>query len=175
MIESKDYLIDLIKKLIDREVNFIVCGGVAAVLHGVERLTMDLDVALDLTKENMDRFLSVMREARMIPRAPVPPESILDRTLLEKFVKEKGALVFTFLDPQFPFKQIDFFLTEDKSYSELIKETVEIKLDEGYSFRILSIPCLLRMKLAVKPPREKDLQDISALKKIQENMNVRPI
>ena len=166
MIESREYQTDFLKKLIDNQVQFIVCGGVAAVLHGVERLTIDLDIALNMTDENLRNFLSVMKEQHMVPRAPVPPESILDRNLLKYFVENKGAVVFTFLDPDYPYKQIDFFLTADKSYPELIHDTVDITLEPGYTFKILTVSRLLAMKMSINSPRAKDLQDIAALKKL---------
>ncbi len=38
----------ILSELKMQNVRFIVCGGVAAVLHGVERMTMDIDISLDL-------------------------------------------------------------------------------------------------------------------------------
>lgn len=35
---------------------FVVVGGVAAVLHGSARLTVDLDVAAPFTAENLERL-----------------------------------------------------------------------------------------------------------------------
>jgi len=84
-------------------------------------------------------------------------------------VEQKGAVVFTFIDPENPFKQVDFFLAEDKSYEALIDETVKIKLEEGYSLDILTIDKLIEMKNAIDPPRDKDLRDISELKRIKES------
>ena len=55
-----------------------MCGGVAAVLHGVERMTMDIDLSLDLDRSNLEKFISVMKNMNLKPRVPVPPESILD-------------------------------------------------------------------------------------------------
>ncbi len=167
MTNSREYLLELLKELIDRKVKFIVCGGVAAVLHGVERLTIDLDLALSMKRNNLEIFLSVMKKENMIPRAPIPAESILDKEIVEAIVEQKGAVVFTFIDPKNPFKQVDLFLTEDKSYETLIDETVTIKLEKGYSLHILSIDKLIEMKSAIDPPRDKDQSDIAELKKIK--------
>ena len=138
MNDSRDYLEDILRNLIRHEVKFIVCGGVAAVLHGVERLTVDLDITLDMSDENLHRFVKVMKEECMIPRAPVPPESICDRELLQRFVEEKGAKVFTFQDPRQPFKQIDLFITQDASYDRLIQNTDTILLEPGCPLKILT-------------------------------------
>lgn len=167
MPNSREYLLELLKHLIDRKVMFIVCGGLAAVLHGVERLTIDLDLALSMSRNNLENFLSVMKKENMIPRAPIPAESILDKEIVQAIVEQKGALVFTFIDPENPFKQVDFFLTEDKSYETLIDETVEIKLEKGYYLHILTIDKLIEMKNAIDSPRDKDLLDIVELKRIK--------
>lgn len=166
MSNSHEYLLDLLKDLIDHQVKFIVCGGVAAVLHGVERLTVDLDLSLSMSPENLESFLQVMKKEKMVPRAPVPAESILDKETVRAIVEKKGALVFTFIDPRNPFKQIDLFLTEDKSYEELIDQTDRIKLEEGYFLDVLKIEKLIEMKNAIDPLRDKDVRDIDELKKI---------
>jgi hypothetical protein len=167
MQNSREYLLDLLKDLIDQKVKFIVCGGVAAVLHGVERLTVDLDLALSMSRDNLENFLCVMKKENMIPRAPIPAESILDKEIVQAIAEQKGAVVFTFIDPNNPYKQVDFFLTEDKSYDSLINETEKIKLEEGYYLHILKIEKLIEMKTAIDPPREKDLHDISELNKLR--------
>ena len=108
MQNSREYLLEIIKDLIDRKVMFIVCGGVAAVLHGVERLTIDLDLSLSMSRDNLENFLSVMKKENMIPRAPIPAESILDKEIVQAIVEQKGAVVFTFIDPKNPFKRANF-------------------------------------------------------------------
>lgn len=39
----QNHLKDILKELTERGVQFVICGGVALVLHGVERMTLDLD------------------------------------------------------------------------------------------------------------------------------------
>ena len=46
-----NYLEELLRKLTEQKVRFVVAGGVAAVLHGVERTTMDLDIALEMSQK----------------------------------------------------------------------------------------------------------------------------
>jgi hypothetical protein len=166
MPESEKYLLELLRALVDGNVKFIVCGGVAAVLHGVERLTLDLDISLSMKPGNLRLFLKTMKDANMVPRAPLPPETILDKKLLEKISREKGAIVFTFIDNDKPFKQIDVFITEALSFDKLNGDSCAVELEKGYEINILSAKKLLEMKLQIKPPREKDVSDIKALKKI---------
>lgn len=163
--ERRPYLIELICALADKGVAFIICGGMAAVYHGVERMTMDLDISLDMVPENVRRFLETVRELGLVPRAPVPADSLLDPDTLKQFVEEKQARVFTFWDPESPYRQIDVFLTRDQAYSLLQDHTLPAKVD-GRTVRVLSVEKLLEMKTRIPSPRDKDLHDIEALRKV---------
>ncbi len=174
MQSEKPYLIEILKTLADYEVEFIICGGMAAVYHGVERMTPDVDISLDMSPANVEKFLSAVKDLGLIPRAPVPPESLLDKKMVNFFIREKNAIVFTFWDPNCPYKQIDIFLTKDKSY-DLLKKHVIIANVGNKNVKVISIGRLLEMKLSIDPPREKDKLDIAELKKIMKYYNEKPV
>ena len=71
------------------------------------------------------------------------------------FVKEKNAIVFTFWDPDLPYRQIDIFLTKDKSYQLLKNHAVYANLEDR-PLKVISIEKLLEMKMEIQPPRDKD-------------------
>jgi hypothetical protein len=50
----------LIEALADHQVDFVVIGGVALVLHGSPRSTGDLDVCYGRTSENLDRLANAL-------------------------------------------------------------------------------------------------------------------
>lgn len=50
----------LLQALVDADVEFIVVGGVAAVLHGVPTATQDLDIVHRRTRENVDRLFVLL-------------------------------------------------------------------------------------------------------------------
>lgn len=162
-----NHLQDILVRLSEKGVRFIICGGVAVVLHGVERMTLDLDLSLDMTPGNMASFLDVLNEMHLTPRAPVPPETLLDAGLRDFLVREKNAKVFTFLDSNNPYRQVDVILTEEGSYSRLLTESDIIRIG-GFPVRVISKKGLIRMKESLETPREKDLQDVRALRKMAE-------
>ena len=59
----ESHLIEILCTLQDRGVDFVVAGGVAAVLHGVERMTLDLDVAVSLDPHNTEMLFVRSRSA----------------------------------------------------------------------------------------------------------------
>lgn len=152
-------------RLSDAGVRFVVGGGVAAVLHGVERVTLDLDLAVDFAPENMARFLDVMRALGLQPRAPVAPEFLLDPSAVRAAVLEKKAIVFSFGQPDDPLCSVDVFLREDLAYAILAEDAVPVAL-EGRNIAVVSKARLLAMKQAIQPPRPKDQMDIQELKRL---------
>lgn len=157
-----NHLLEIIVALARAEVKFIVCGGVAVVLHGVERMTMDLDLSVDMRKDNIEKLLSVLKKQNLFPRAPVPAEILLDKEKIETIVKEKNALVFTFVDPNLPFRQVDVFITKENDFDALKPYQTEIVLG-GETISVISKEKLIEMKKKIQPPRDKDIWDIKAL------------
>jgi hypothetical protein len=155
---------EILAALVDADVDFIVGGGVACVLHGVERVTMDVDVAVATDPTNFANFLSVMEKLGLKPRVPVDPRSLLDQSVLDHIIHEKQALVFSFLDPDVPTRQVDMFLRSDLNHQAMTQhvETVEFR---GKSLKLVSKQKLLEIKLAIDPPRVKDQIDIEFLRK----------
>ncbi|HEY0789576.1 MAG TPA: nucleotidyl transferase AbiEii/AbiGii toxin family protein [Chthoniobacterales bacterium] len=158
--------------LCDHDVQFVVAGGVAVVLHGIERLTLDLDVAVSPDRDNLRRFLAALRRLELEPRAPVPAEFILSPQRLEQLVREKNAFVFTFWSPHEPYRQVDMFLTRENSFDDLAADAQRLFV-RGHSVRVASRKKLIQMKQRIEPMREKDLFDIRALTEIEENIDRR--
>ncbi len=54
---------DVFRSLNSHEVRYLVIGGVAAIVHGVPRMTFDLDILIEATPENAQRLLDALLEA----------------------------------------------------------------------------------------------------------------
>ena len=59
---------EILSDLTRANVEFIVGGGVACMLHGVERVTMDVDLAVLMAPSNLRAFLAVMESLGLRPR-----------------------------------------------------------------------------------------------------------
>ena len=167
----QNHLKEILLALAKAKVEFVVAGGVAVVLHGVERLTLDLDLALKMTKENLEQFLQTIHKLGLQPRIPVNPESLTDPEAVQRIVREKGALVFSFVDLNQPIRQLDVFLTKELSYDELAQDAFAIELD-GKRIKIASLEKMLEIKKGIGSPREKDLMDIRELERLKQQKNV---
>ena len=166
---GESHLVEILSVLADQHVQFIVAGGIAMVLHGVERMTLDLDIAVSLDQENLHRFLSALRQLKLVPRAPLPAETILDREQIQRVIREKNALVFTFWSPCEPYKQVDMFLTRENSFDDLVSGAHTLTI-WGRRILVASRQKLIEMKSRVQPLREKDIIDILELRRIDESL-----
>ena len=161
-----NHINEILFALTDAEVEFIVGGGVAAVLHGVERVTLDIDLALDMEPANVEKFLQVMQQLGLRPRVPVPARDLMSSEAVRRMVAEKGALVFSFVDFDRPLRHVDIFLQDNLSFVELSRDARKVVI-ENRAIKIMGIARLLETKRAITPLRDKDLIDIKQLEKLQ--------
>jgi molybdopterin-guanine dinucleotide biosynthesis protein len=52
----------LIQRLSDAEIDFVIVGGFAGMLHGSSLVTRDLDVCAVLSRENVAKLRDVLRD-----------------------------------------------------------------------------------------------------------------
>jgi hypothetical protein len=163
--KMNNHIQGILSALSKNKVKFVVCGGVALVLHGIERLTMDIDISVPMDKENLQILISTLKEIGMTPRAPIPAESLLDPEKRKIMAEEKDALVFSFIDIKNPYKQVDIFIGRDDLYSYLVKDATAAQIQDSI-IDIISIENLIKMKKEINPQREKDILDINELQKL---------
>ena len=85
-----------------------------------------------------------MRQLGMRPRVPVPHDFICDPNNVRRMIVEKNALVFTYVHPDDPLKQIDVFLTPEMSDSALVIGSVTRLI---YGTQCVLHQCAARCKL----------------------------
>ncbi len=137
---------ELLRRLVDAGVQFIVVGGAAAVLHGAPITTEDLDIVHRRTPENVSRLKGLLHELdahvrEIADRRLAPQESAL--------LGEGHVLLSTRLGP------LDCLgaLVDGRGFEELVSHSESIE-DEGAEFRVLDLSTLIDIK--TKTGRAKD-------------------
>jgi hypothetical protein len=156
-----NFLFDFLQKLYKHQVDFVICGGIACVLQGCERTTYDLDIALLMSKKNLDRFIDVVKASQLIPRIPEPLEYLSNESHRTRWMEEKNALVYTVLD-QKGLLQVDVLLSYPIEYTYL-RDRADLFEVEDCTLLVSSIVDLLRAKKQITPLRRKDQEDIAIL------------
>lgn len=57
-----DDILELLRRLLEAGVEFVVVGGIAAAIHGSETDTQDVDIVSVFSRENMARLLDALRD-----------------------------------------------------------------------------------------------------------------
>ena len=155
---------EFFKSLNKKHIDYVVVGGVAFVLHGVVRLTADLDLMVSLDRDNIAKFVDVMDEFGYKPRIPVKAAELLDSQKRDYWLKEKNMKVFSFYHPHQAISLIDIFIYEPVDYKEMKDHSVKMKIGNLF-IPVASIDDLIKMKEI--SARKQDKEDIKALKKIK--------
>lgn len=155
----------LFKALNEANVQYVVVGGIATILHGYVRATSDVDLIVDLQVEETTRIINVLTEMGFKPKVPVQAIEFADPEKREKWINEKGMQVFAMYHPDKIGLTVDLFVHHPIPYEELYQRSVVMDLD-GVAVRVCSIDDLISLKK--QAGRHKDLADIEQLSKIKE-------
>lgn len=158
----------LFKSLNEANVQYVVVGGLATVLHGYARFTADIDLVINLNQEEAEKAINVITSLGLKPRIPVDPMQFTDEKIRESWINDKNMLVFSFFDPQNPLMVLDVFVREPFPFDDMSKRAVNIDIGE-LTVPVCAINDLIEMKK--KAGRPKDLEDIKYLQSIQKAEN----
>ncbi len=135
----------LFASLKKHQVKYVVIGGVAVVLHGVPRMTGDIDLFIEASVENARRMLAVLKELGYATSDLVTPEGLAAVKLL---MFENGIKV----DVMLEIPGLDFATAWA---NKLIMRAGD------QEFYLVSKADLIAAKQAAG--RQRDLEDVAAL------------
>ena len=153
----------MFRGLRDAEVEFVLIGGMAAILHGDVGVTVDVDIVPDREPDNLDRLAGALRSlgARIrTDREPeglafdcsgrflrnLAPESILNLTT------RAGDIDFTFRP------------SGTQGFADLRRDAIEIEAARGVRILVASLADVIRSKEAAG--REKDRLALPRLRRL---------
>lgn len=154
---------EIFKALNEKNIRYMVAGGVAVVLHGFLRATADLDLIVDFEKNNITAFINVMKALGFKPKPPVPIEDFASADNREKWKREKGMRVFSLYRPDKPQDMVDIFVDEPIPFTAAYARCELVSTGET-NISVISIPDLILLKKMAG--REQDIEDIRALNEL---------
>jgi predicted nucleotidyltransferase len=150
---------ELLERLTEAQVSFVLVGGLAVNAWGYLRGTRDVDLVPDPSTANLARLDQLLRE--LDGKVDVGGQLFAGSAISTFLRAGDRTLVMTELG------QVDVLqgLPQVPSFATLDAAATEVDL-EGLSVRVCSLPHLLEMKGASERARDKD--DLEALKAAQE-------
>ena len=128
---------EIFKALADAEVEYVVVGGFAVIMHGHLRATRDLDLVIGLQPENCAKGMAALSAIGLRPRLPVTLADFADPEKREDWTQNRNMLVFQLWDPANPERSVDIFVREPLDFGTMLSEAV-IKPRETAKARSLS-------------------------------------
>ena len=137
---------DILRLLAANDIEFVVVGMTAGILHGAPTTTVDLDIVHRRSPENVERLLHVLARIdahyRHDPRRLRPRESHLMSPGHQLLTTSHGDL------------DCLGSLGDDRGFEELIGHSVEMSLSDGRAIRVLDLPTLIEMKQRAGRPKD---------------------
>ena len=155
---SVDY-VAILKTLRRHGVDFIIVGGVCAVLHGAPLATFDLDVVHSREPNNLARLMAALEELDAHYRIPGRREK---RPGPSHLASAGHQLLMTRFGP------LDLLGTigKGRDYGQLLDETIELEIDGGLKVRVSTLESLVKTK--EETGQEKDRAVLPVLRQVLE-------
>ncbi|MCX7725055.1 MAG: hypothetical protein N2042_07415 [Thermodesulfovibrio sp.] len=144
-------------------VKYLVCGGIAINLYGIERATADIDIAISLDDENIDRFIKVVEKLGFKPKIPVQLQDLRDPQKRKEWIIEKGMIIFSLYNDKIPFFLLDVFIEPQFDFNDAYTRRKNIKFG-AIEIPLVPIDVIIQMKEKTKRPQDK--ADLFYLRKI---------
>lgn len=158
------FYLDLLRALECHHVRYLLVGGLAMNLHGVPRMTMDVDIMLALDSENLDHFVRLAGEMGLVPTQPLSLADLSDADKRASWIKERHMVAFSLRGAEKTSPTVDVLIG------------VELPFEEAYSRRLVrdvaGIPVSLAavedmIALKSKAGRSQDRADIEHLERLR--------
>lgn len=147
-------LAQIIPPLVQSQIDFILIGGKAAILHGSARVTFDTDIVYERGRANLERISALLKPHRPYLRgAPPGLPFVLDEPTL------RNGLNFTLTTD---LGDLDLLgeVVGGGSYRDLLPHSFDVEAF-GVKFKCVDLPTLIKLKRAAGRP--KDLESLAEL------------
>lgn len=156
-------LTQLLKKLLESDLQFVVVGGLAAVLHGSSQVTRDLDLCIALPAETIQKLRVILGPFHPIIRAHPKRLSFLSHP--------EGIDTIRNLYLETDLGAVDFLseITGLGGVDVVFKQTVEVILFDR-PCKVLSLDALIQAKYAMGSPKDiATAKELEAIRKSKMN------
>jgi predicted nucleotidyltransferase len=138
-------------------IRYALVGGYAVALHGAIRGTVDIDIAIALTRTSLEGTEQALKAIGLESRLPVTATDVY--RYREEYISNRNLVAWSFINPHNPLEVVDVLITEDAANIRTVNRQAF-----GTRIKVAAIPDLITLKRKARRPQ--DLEDIKALEKL---------
>jgi hypothetical protein len=137
------------------KIPYAILGGLAVILYGEPRLTMDIDVNISLPSNHIGQFLIIAKKTGFLPSC----------NSVKTFVKKTGVIPMKFMKTKPP-GRCDIIIAEN-SLEHMALKRAKLKKIGSLNAKFITAEDLLIHKIASDRPR--DIEDLKGILMRQRN------
>lgn len=158
------FYLDLVRALDRENVRYVLVGGLALNIHGVERATMDVDLMLAMDGENLQAFLQAAQAMQLSPVQPVALKDFADPAIRQDWFEHRHMLAFALRPPDASAPTLDILIRPPVDFAAVWSRRVEKDLGD-LCINVAHVDDLIAMKTGTG--RQTDAADIAALERLK--------
>ncbi len=144
---SNPDLSTLLEGLVAADIEFILVGGLAAVIQGAPVTTMDVDIVHCRSAENIGKLYAFLKSVGAFYRR-------MDDVVIEPKTEDLSGTGHVLLTTRLGPLDVLAVIEDGNTYEDLIEHTVEIEFRD-HPMRVLDLEMLIRLKKNSKDPNDK--------------------
>lgn len=157
------FYLDIFRALDAEKVRYLLVGGLALNIHGVERATMDVDLMLALDPENLEAFKRAAVALGLRPSQPVTLDGLADPQTRRHWAVEKRMVAFALRPPEPSAPTLNILVEPSIDFAAAWARRIEKDL-AGIHVQLAAIDDLIALKTGTG--RLRDQSDIEALRQL---------
>lgn len=164
------FYFEVFEALYREKIKYLVVGGLAVNLHGVPRVTYDLDIIISTDRNNVLKLNNTLMNLGYVPRLPVNPDDMADEKILNDWVENHNMKAFSFYHRKENLKVIDIVIEHPLNFNKAFQNRIIKKVDD-VEINVASVDDMISMKKATNRP--KDISDMELLKEAKKIMETK--
>lgn len=129
-------------------------------LHGVPRMTYDIDLMVAMTATNLAACDATLTSLGLRVRLPIRLVDAAERAIALAWEEERNPIAVTYTDPQNPLREVDLLVAPSLAPDEVVARAVMV----GAGVPVASVDDLISLKR--RAGRAQDLADIAHLERV---------
>ena len=159
------FYLDLFAALHRHRVDYALIGGLAVALHGVERNTMDIDISVVVSPQNMQQLVLAAQELGLTPMLPMPLETLTQIDTLQEWHAHRNLQAFSLHGSGPAGVSLDILLFPPVDPAAMCKRAITLDV-AGVPVVLATVDDLIALKQSAGRPI--DLSDIEHLKRVNQ-------